>query len=103
MTVRCCWQYIKNAFAGFLGALGSLSLSLSFGASRFLFFFAGGESGLMNSHGKKEGGAVLGNASETISERSSAWQDKKIMNMPSLRDKCQGNKKKIAESLLIFH
>jgi len=26
----------------------------------------------MNSHGKKEGGAVLGNASETISERSSA-------------------------------
>ena len=75
ITFRCCWQYIKNALAGFLGALGSLSLSLSFGASRFLvFFFAGGESGLMNSHGKKDGGAVLGNASETISDRSSAFQ-----------------------------
>ena len=48
----------------------------------------------MNSQGKKEGGAVLGNASETISERSSAC----------VRDKGQGNKKKIMnQSLLIFH
>lgn len=85
ITFRCCWQYIKNALAGFLGALGSLSLSLSFGASRFLvFFFTGGESGLVNSQGKKEGGAVLGNASETISERSSALQrrNKKKSELP---------------------
>ena len=76
--MRCCWQYIKKALAGFLGAFGSLSLSLSFELSRFLFFFTGGESGLINSPGKRGEGADFGNASETISESSSAWGEKTI-------------------------
>lgn len=63
---------MKKAFAGFFGALGSLSLSLSLAGSRFLLFFTAGESGLANSPGKKGGGTGFENASATISERSSA-------------------------------
>ena len=75
ITVRCCWQYMKNAFAGFFGALGSLSLSFSFELSRFLVFFITGKSGDMNSPGKSSGSTGFGNASEAISERSSAYNE----------------------------
>ena len=65
---------MRKALAGFLGALGSLSLSLSFELSRFLLFLVAGKSGVINSPVNSAGWIGLGNASETISERSSAYR-----------------------------